>query len=782
MYWLATEQDQPETNWIRRFSPRYWTVNFPRPMVASVVTNGVDALKCDMVFYRREDLCGLIWESEDRHDHPLLRYVTSRDYRHTVLSFRWQSSGVVNLEGLHGPTLTIEGRDQEGSPHVWYVRLANYAEGQAEDALIRLDFDDLAGGFELPQEADPVWPGDIDRLFISLVPPGYDGNATGPLENPVEAEVSISDIRVEGSTSTLEVGDIYVKPHSLRICNGYDDCYHMTPERVIWNMIQLGYRNRINHYVGMSHYFSLGWSADEDRFLVDPEESALNVAATAWLRDFLKQAKCFGYQVILSLSYEILAENIPPDWQQVAHGGSPALTGWEPPSSLVAPTNAVAMDYLSAVFLSLASHAADQGLDIELQIGEPWWWISLGAVRVPYFYDPPTMDMYQAETGQQVPEQHQQITEGISPEQQHYLDWLGDKLGQSTIYLRDQIKASFPAANVGLLFYTPQVLVEEAPMVQSVNFPHVLWQAPAFDFFQIEDYDFIISGQWRKHHSSVDYVTSQLGYGLQDLHYFAGFNLLAETASLWRNIDLAAKDGFGRGFAETFVWAFPQIVRDGFVYNQDQEQDMSGFHEVRFPSEISFGAGGGPVFSTTVSEMASGYEQRNREWADARMTFDIGTGLRSEDDLAALIVFFRARAGRAYGFRFRDWTDYKSCLPSVEVGPTDQVIAVGDGEATDFQLIKIYQSEDYSQLRTISKPAADTVRVAVDGIEQQDGWALDNTSGLISFEVPPAVDSTISAGFEFDVPVRFADDDLSVTLETFRAGQIPAISLVEVRL
>ncbi|MFC7048912.1 DUF2460 domain-containing protein [Emcibacter nanhaiensis] len=782
MYWLATEYDQAETNWIRRFSPRYWTVNFPRPMVASVVTEGVDALRCDLVFYRKEDLCGLIWESEDLHDHPLLRYGTSRDYRHTVLSFRWQSSGIADLDHLHGPTLTIEGRDQQGLPHTWYVRLANYATGTAEDAEIVLDFDTLAGGFTLPADADPVWPGDIDRLFISLVAPDYDDSSSEPLDQPVVGQVTVSDLRVEGSTSTLKVGNSYVLPHDLRICNGYDDCYHLTPERVIWNMIQLGYRDRITHYVGMSHYFSLLWSGTEQRFVVDPAGAPLNVAAATWHRNYLQQAQFFGFQVILSLSYEILAEHIPDDWQQRAHDNDPARTGWEPPSGLVAPANAGALDYLAAVFEALADLLDEAGQQVELQIGEPWWWVSLDEDRVPHFYDPVTTALYVAETGNSLPAKHVSATEEISPDQQLYLDWLGAKLGQSTLALRDGIRGNWPDARVGLLFYAPQVMVAAAPMLLTVNYPAGFWQSPAFDFFQIEDYDFIVDGQWKRHRQSLEQITGDLGYALPDMYYFAGFNLRPETTHLWRNIDLAAGDGFARGFGEIFVWAYPQVVRDGFVYNKDQEQDMSGFHEVRFPLDISFGAGGGPVFSTAVAEMTSGFEQRNREWADARLAFDVGSGIRSEDDLAALIAFFRGRAGRAYGFRFRDWTDYKSCPPSGEVAPTDQVIGVGDGEETDFQLAKIYQSGEHSQARAIFKPVAGTVRVAVNGVELADGWQLDETTGLVSLDEAPLADSTISAGFEFDVPVRFADDSLSVTLETFRAGQMPSISLIEVRL
>ena len=361
MYWLATEADQAETNWIRRFSPRYWTVNFPRPMMASVITDGEDGLRCDLVFYRKQDLCGLIWESEDLYDHPLLRYRNSRDYRHTVLSFRWQSTGIADLDHLHGPTLTIEGRDQQGETRSWYVRLANYATGTAEDAEITLDFDNLEGGFSLPEDADPVWPGDIDRLFISLVPPEYDAGLSDPLDQAIEGQVVLSDLRVEGSTSTLKVGDTYVLPHELRICNGYDDCYHLTPERVIWNMIQLGYREQVTHYVGMSHYFSLLWSGTEQRFIVDPASAPLNVAATAWHRNYLQLAQSFGLQITLSLSYEIFADHIPEDWQQRAHDDSPARTGWEPPSGLVAPTNSDALDYLVSVFGALATLMDDSG-------------------------------------------------------------------------------------------------------------------------------------------------------------------------------------------------------------------------------------------------------------------------------------------------------------------------------------------------------------------------------------------------------------------------------------
>jgi hypothetical protein len=95
---VAAREPHHRTGWIKRFDARYWTVDFPRPMMASVVTPGEtgapDALRVETVFYNRHDLAGLIWEAEDRWDHPLLAYETRRDFRHCVLRFRWRSDGV----------------------------------------------------------------------------------------------------------------------------------------------------------------------------------------------------------------------------------------------------------------------------------------------------------------------------------------------------------------------------------------------------------------------------------------------------------------------------------------------------------------------------------------------------------------------------------------------------------------------------------------------------------------------------------------------------------------
>ncbi len=197
-FWLAARRNGQDSDWIQRFDPLYWTVNFPRPMLASLVTTAPDALRVDAVFMRESDLAGIIWDSADRYDHPLLAYATDRDYSRTTLSFRWRSGGIVPLDAVNGPTLTIEGRDASGAARAWYVRLWNYATGTPEDAQIVLPFSALDGGFLLPDEADPVYPAAIDRMFISLVAPGYVGGSELAFPAPVEGWAKISEIRCSG--------------------------------------------------------------------------------------------------------------------------------------------------------------------------------------------------------------------------------------------------------------------------------------------------------------------------------------------------------------------------------------------------------------------------------------------------------------------------------------------------------------------------------------------------------------------------------------------------------
>ena len=205
------------------------------------------------------------------------------------------------------------------------------------------------------------------------------------------------------------------------------------------------------------------------------------------------------------------------------------------------------------------------------------------------------------------------------------------------------------------------------------------------------------------------------------------------------------------------------------------------FHEIRFPDSISRGAKGGPERRTRIVELASGDEERNASWANSRRRYDVSYGVRRADDLAAVVAFFEARNGRLHAFRFKDWSDYKSCLPSAAPGPTDQIIGTGNGSTTTFALTKTYASGAQSWARAIIKPVAGTVTVSLNGVAQGSGWSVNTTIGIVTFVVPPTIGAVIRAGFEFDVPVRFDTDELPVTLDIERTGSIPSIPLIEVR-
>ena len=208
------------------------------------------------------------------------------------------------------------------------------------------------------------------------------------------------------------------------------------------------------------------------------------------------------------------------------------------------------------------------------------------------------------------------------------------------------------------------------------------------------------------------------------------------------------------------------------------------FHEVRFPATLSFGSVGGPERRTDVVTLANGFEERNTPWAHSRRRYDAGVSMRSLDDVETLIAFFEARQGQMYGFRWKDWADYKSCLSSDEPAFGDQAIAVGDEETAAFQLMKSYLSGPHRYVRPIAKPVSGTVRMAIEGVEQLEGvhFEMDDTTGFVHFNHPPDIGAQITAGFEFDVPVRFDTDRIVTNVASFRAGDVPNVPVVEVRV
>jgi uncharacterized protein (TIGR02217 family) len=206
------------------------------------------------------------------------------------------------------------------------------------------------------------------------------------------------------------------------------------------------------------------------------------------------------------------------------------------------------------------------------------------------------------------------------------------------------------------------------------------------------------------------------------------------------------------------------------------------FDNIRFPTSISCGSTGGPERRTDVVATASGREERNARWTNSRRHYNAGLGVKSLDDIHAVVSFFEERRGRLYAFRWKDHADFKSCAASAIVTATDQAIGTGNGVNAAFQLTKKYGSGTRDYLRSISAPVAGTVLVAVNGAATTQ-FTLNAQTGVVTFNAGsiPANGANVTAGFEFDVPVRFDTDAISINLSHFASGDIPNIPLIEVR-
>lgn len=208
---------------------------------------------------------------------------------------------------------------------------------------------------------------------------------------------------------------------------------------------------------------------------------------------------------------------------------------------------------------------------------------------------------------------------------------------------------------------------------------------------------------------------------------------------------------------------------------------MTNFHEVLFPLDISLNSEGGPMRRTDIVTLVSGREERNSPWAGSRRSYNAGYGVKSLADIESVIAFFEARRGRLYGFRFRDPFDHQSSPLGVAPSAADQVIATADGATITFQLTKTYESGGASAAREIKKPVEASVSIAVDGAPVSTGaYSVDNATGLVTLDAPPPPGAIVTAGFQFDTPVRFDADSLRINLTAFKAGAIPSIPLIEV--
>jgi uncharacterized protein (TIGR02217 family) len=144
------------------------------------------------------------------------------------------------------------------------------------------------------------------------------------------------------------------------------------------------------------------------------------------------------------------------------------------------------------------------------------------------------------------------------------------------------------------------------------------------------------------------------------------------------------------------------------------------FLDISFPPYVARGATGGPSFSTSVVTLASGAEQRNILWANARGKWNISTGIRTRAQMLDVIAFFSVVKGRGYSFRFKDWNDYAAIDQlMVEIG------------ATVWQLVTRYTTGGFEHVRTITKPVPGTVMIKIGGTPVTPD-AIDHQTGQLA--------------------------------------------------
>ncbi len=400
----------------------------------------------------------------------------------------------------------------------------------------------------------------------------------------------VTNITVSGSNSTLAQDTRPEPANTWGMTDGYDNAYNLTPEFCAERTYTLGYRGDYVLYTGISHFHNFsrttGVFDTNVKWRLHTEGERVNRPTKLWLADFATHLKARGFELWISVSYEILKAIMPPEWIQVSATGGTSTTGWYPPSGLVEPTSEEGTRYLANVATEWLAVCVANGLPPKYQIGEPWWWDGSYSDGKPCFYSQTTRNKYYMDTGRTAPTPFLETT---SPDaatlalHRPYLEWLGQQLGWSTNTQMDIVRRAFPSVKSAILVFTPQVLNPASPVNAIVNLPpKAQWGASSFDILQIEDYDWVtgdydhaIGDRWELMKGTWDMALNHLGYPLSRIHYFTGYNLDASTDWKWAYIDAAGEIGMRRGAAKVFPWSREQVLRDGFIYARRVPADLS---------------------------------------------------------------------------------------------------------------------------------------------------------------------------------------------------------------
>lgn len=440
-----------------------------------------------------------------------------------------------------------------------------------------------SGIYKTVTETVSSWTGDgTTERYITMANPLGTVTITGakPLstllnrDSPTGDEAftfTMSNIEATGTKSVIRRANHVQAAHSTQMTTGFDDSYNITPWRQANQIYNLGYRGTVIMYMGASHYYKASSAFDGDgnyKVEVNIVSEPLNAPTVAFMESFLDNLASLGLDFTWSTSLEILTAHIPPAWAQLDYQGNYGVTGYTPTTSFIAPTNSEATTYITNVVKQGMSLVVAAGIDPDFQLGEFWWWDGTYSNFQPCFYDAITVALYKSETGLDAPLTLTNIfAEILTVEETAYCEWLGEKLGQMTHTIRDAVIATYATADSCLLFFSPQIFNDSAPMLQITNFPISYWNYASgkWSHMQIEQYDWVILGQTEKYYKTIDAATITLGYPINIVDYFMGFVPSADRLDVWPNINGEYDSIIAAGITRFYIWAYTQVIRDGMI-------------------------------------------------------------------------------------------------------------------------------------------------------------------------------------------------------------------------
>lgn len=577
---------------IDRFSPIYWRIDGPQTM-SFAITNYGNGFEASFRSRMTNDLVGISWDSYDTKDHKLLAYETKYSYAGVVWDFDIELSAsmpVLNNPSLT-PTLTVYYHDN-GVDKIAYIVLFNYANNpSSRTAHIHINWDTVKAGFSAT-DSFPVT--NIQRISFSGFTSHYNGQSATPLSQPEDGYIRITNSVVTGTNAKLNLSRVVVPQHNYGICTSYDDHYDLNPQRLVNNMVALGYQGLVNHYCGMSHYPEMTWKSDINKWQIPDTlvtgEAVVNACTRKWHEKYAQALHNANMQPIFGVSFEMYSLGANEFWAQRDWNSNLGKTGYQPPSYFFSLSDQNALAYLHKVFIEFADTMVAGGCNVNMQIGEPWWWYNTDT-NLPCVYDYPTKLAFNADTGLYAPDLgtiYEAMNKTGTPYDE-FKTWLRNKLGQTCQNIRAAIKAKYANAQVCPLIFFPSIRSLIQTLATYINYPSQHYSYPNFDYIMTEAYDWLLEAKLDLAHQAVSQIPTQdLGYPANKVAYLSGFVPDASIAyiygfdknkpyrpPIWQRIFGDMKNNVSLGLMKQFIWAYPQVMFDSITI--DTTQAPNGF-------------------------------------------------------------------------------------------------------------------------------------------------------------------------------------------------------------